>query len=35
MIVISLPLLVTVLPQVYAQTPRELDAVLRLMRPPG
>jgi len=35
MIVLSLPLLFTVLPQVYAQTPRELDAVLRLMRPPG
>jgi flagellar biosynthetic protein FliR len=35
MIVISMPLLFTVLPQVYAQTPRELDAVLRLMRPPG
>ena len=32
MIVISMPLLFTVLPQVYAQTPRELDAVLRLMR---
>jgi flagellar biosynthetic protein FliR len=35
MIIVSLPLLVTVLPQVYAQTPGELDAVLRLMRPPG
>jgi flagellar biosynthetic protein FliR len=35
MIVLSLPLLVAVLPQVYAETPRELDAVLRLMRPPG
>jgi flagellar biosynthetic protein FliR len=35
MIVLSLPLLITVLPQVYAETPRELDAVLRLMRPPG
>jgi flagellar biosynthetic protein FliR len=35
MIVLSLPLLVTVLPQVYAETPHELDAVLRLMRPPG
>jgi flagellar biosynthetic protein FliR len=33
MIVIAMPLLFTVLPQVYAQTPRELDAVLRLMRP--
>jgi flagellar biosynthetic protein FliR len=35
MIVLSLPLLVSVLPQVFAQTPHELDAVLRLMRPPG
>ena len=35
MIIISMPLLVNVLPQVYAQTPHELDAVLRLMRPPG
>ena len=35
MIVISLPLLVQVMPQVYAQTPGELDAVLRLMRSPG
>jgi len=35
MIVFSMPLLFRVLPQVYAQTPHELDAVLRLMRPPG
>ncbi len=35
MIVISMPLLFTVLPQVFAQTPHELDAVLRLMRPSG
>lgn len=35
MIVISLPLLQVVLPQVFEQTPRELDAVLRAMRSPG
>jgi len=35
MIVISMPMLFNVMPQVYAQTPHELDAVLRLMRPPG
>jgi flagellar biosynthetic protein FliR len=35
MIVISLPLLENVLPQVFEQTPRELDAVLRAMRTPG
>jgi len=35
MIIISLPLLGVVLPQVFEQTPRELDAVLRAMRPPG
>ncbi len=35
MIVISLPLLVSVMPQVFAETPHELDAVLRLMRVPG
>ena len=35
MIVISFPLLINVMPQVYAQTPRQLDAVLRLMRAPG
>jgi flagellar biosynthetic protein FliR len=35
MLIVSLPLLVAVLPQVFAQTPGELDAVLRLMRPPG
>jgi flagellar biosynthetic protein FliR len=35
MIIVSLPLLVAVLPQVFAQTPGELDAVLRLMRSPG
>jgi flagellar biosynthetic protein FliR len=33
MIIISLPLLVTVMPQVYAEAPRQLDAVLRMMRP--
>jgi flagellar biosynthetic protein FliR len=35
MIVVSLPLLITVMPQVYAEAPHELDAVLRLMRVPG
>jgi flagellar biosynthetic protein FliR len=35
MIVISLPLLGVVLPQVFEETPRELDAVLRAMRIPG
>jgi flagellar biosynthetic protein FliR len=35
MIVISLPLLEVVLPQVFQETPRELDAVLRAMRSPG
>jgi flagellar biosynthetic protein FliR len=35
MMIISLPLLEVVLPQVFAQTPRELDAVLRAMRAPG
>ena len=35
MIIISLPLLEVVLPQVFEQTPRELDAVLRAMRTPG
>jgi flagellar biosynthetic protein FliR len=35
MIVISLPLLGVVLPQVFEETPRELDAVLRAMRTPG
>ena len=35
MMIISLPLLEVVLPQVFSQTPRELDAVLRAMRPPG
>jgi hypothetical protein len=35
MIIISLPLLEVVLPQVFNQTPRELDAVLRAMRAPG
>jgi flagellar biosynthetic protein FliR len=35
MIVISLPLLEVVLPQVFEETPRELDAVLRAMRIPG
>lgn len=35
MIVISLPLLQVVLPQVFEETPRELDAVLRAMRTPG
>ena len=32
---ISLPLLENVLPQVFSETPRELDAVLRAMRTPG
>jgi flagellar biosynthesis protein FliR len=35
MMIISLPLLAVVLPQVFEQTPRELDSVLRLMRAPG
>lgn len=35
MMIISLPLLENVLPQVFSQTPRELDAVLRAMRTPG
>ncbi len=35
MIVISLPLLVRVMPNVYAEAPRQLDAVLRMMRAPG
>jgi hypothetical protein len=35
MILISLPLLETVLPQVFEETPRELDSVLRAMRTPG
>jgi flagellar biosynthetic protein FliR len=35
MIIISLPLLENVLPQVFSQTPRELDSVLRAMRAPG
>jgi flagellar biosynthetic protein FliR len=35
MMIISLPLLGVVLPQVFSQTPRELDAVLRAMRAPG
>lgn len=35
MMIISLPLLEVVLPQVFEQTPRELDAVLRAMRTPG
>ena len=35
MMIISLPLLEVVLPQVFQQTPRELDAVLRAMRAPG
>jgi flagellar biosynthetic protein FliR len=35
MMVLSLPLLENVLPQVFDQTPRELDAVLRAMRAPG
>jgi flagellar biosynthesis protein FliR len=35
MMVISFPLLVVVLPQVFSETPRELDAVLRAMRIPG
>ena len=35
MIIISLPLLEVVLPQVFSQTPRELDSVLRAMRVPG
>jgi flagellar biosynthesis protein FliR len=35
MMIISLPLLTVVLPQVFSETPRELDAVLRAMRIPG
>jgi flagellar biosynthesis protein FliR len=35
MMIISLPLLGVVLPQVFDETPRELDAVLRAMRTPG
>lgn len=35
MLIISLPLLGVVLPQVFEETPRELDAVLRAMRAPG
>jgi flagellar biosynthetic protein FliR len=35
MIIISMPLLENVLPQVFSQTPRELDSVLRAMRAPG
>jgi len=35
MMIISLPLLEVVLPQVFEQTPRELDSVLRAMRTPG
>lgn len=35
MMIISLPLLEVVLPQVFQETPRELDAVLRAMRAPG
>jgi flagellar biosynthetic protein FliR len=35
MIILSLPLLEVVLPQVFSQTPRELDSVLRAMRSPG
>lgn len=35
MMILSLPLLEVVLPQVFDQTPRELDAVLRAMRTPG
>jgi flagellar biosynthetic protein FliR len=35
MIVVALPLLGVVLPQVFEETPRELDAVLRAMRTPG
>jgi len=35
MMIVSLPLLGVVLPQVFSETPRELDAVLRAMRTPG
>lgn len=35
MMIVSLPLLALVLPQVFDETPRELDAVLRAMRAPG
>ena len=35
MMMVSLPLLVNVLPQVISETPRELDSVLRAMRAPG
>ena len=33
MLIVSMPLLGVVLPQVFAETPRQLDAVLRNMRP--
>jgi flagellar biosynthetic protein FliR len=35
MMIISLPLLENVLPQVFDETPRELDAVLRALQIPG
>jgi flagellar biosynthetic protein FliR len=35
MIILSLPLLEVYLPQVFSETPRELDSVLRAMRVPG
>jgi flagellar biosynthetic protein FliR len=35
MIIIAMPLLGIVVPQVFEEAPRELDAAMRLMRPPG
>jgi flagellar biosynthetic protein FliR len=35
MIIVSLPLMSAVLPQLFAETPRQFDAVLRQMRPSG
>ena len=35
MIILSLPLLEVYLPQVFSETPRELDSVLRALRAPG
>jgi hypothetical protein len=34
MIVITMPLAGSVLPEVFAETPRQLDVVLRHMQPP-
>jgi flagellar biosynthetic protein FliR len=33
MMIITMPLLITVLPEIYAETPRQLDTVLRHMQP--